>query len=65
MRSACGSWDAEWKAHAVGPAPARRTQDLVAGIEYTMDKTASPVHSTDTVEPGHPASAINFATGPT
>jgi len=38
MRSACGSWDAEWKAHAVGPAPARRTQDLVAGIEYTMDK---------------------------
>ena len=38
MRSACGSWDAEWKAHAVGAAPARRTQDLVAGIEYTMDK---------------------------
>jgi len=38
MRSACSSWDAEWKAHAVGPAPARRTQDLVEGIEYTMDK---------------------------
>jgi len=38
MRSACGSWDAKWKAHAAGPAPARRTQDLVEGIEYTMDK---------------------------
>jgi len=38
MRSACGSWDAEWQAHAVGPAPARRTQDLVEGMEYTMDK---------------------------
>jgi len=38
MRSACSSWDAEWKAHAVGPAPTRRTQDLVQGIDYTMDK---------------------------
>jgi len=38
MRSACASWDAEWKAHAVGPAPARRTQDLVSAIDYTMEK---------------------------
>mmetsp|Transcript_114292 Transcript_114292/g.227422 ORF Transcript_114292/g.227422 Transcript_114292/m.227422 type:complete len:229 (-) Transcript_114292:122-808(-) len=38
MRSACSYWDAEYNAHVVDPAPARRTQDLVAGIEYTMDK---------------------------
>jgi len=38
MRSACISWDAEWQAHAVGSAPARRTQDLVESIDYTMDK---------------------------
>jgi hypothetical protein len=38
MRSACGSWDAEWKALAVGRAPARRTQDLVEAIDYTMEK---------------------------
>jgi len=38
LRSACGSWDAEWKAHSEGPAPARRTQDLVEGMEYTMEK---------------------------
>merc|ERR1719362_2273273 len=38
MRSACGSWVAQWMTHAVGPAPARRTQDLVANIDYTMEK---------------------------
>jgi len=38
MRSACASWNAEWKAHAAGPAPVRRTQELVESIEYAMDK---------------------------
>jgi len=38
MRSACASWNTEWKAHAVGPAPARRAQELVEGMEYAMEK---------------------------
>lgn len=42
MRSACSSWSTEWRTRAVGPAPARRTEELdeelIHAIDYTMDK---------------------------